>query len=240
MRDSCRTGPHPTHPSSSSAAAPPGSPPPCARRARRRRARARGRARGRRHRADGRARRLPVRPRRPPLLHQAARDRAALARAAGRRAAAAAAPLADPLAGPLHRVPAPPRRRDPQGRPGELARIWSSYLAARARPRSRGGELRGLGDDPLRPAPVRATSSAPTPRRSGESRPTDQRRLGGAADPQPLGRGGRPGRDRPRRSRPPQPDRRVPLPAPRPGPAVGSDAGADRGRPAARSGPERR
>ena len=101
----------------------------------RERARLRGGRPGRRPREDGRARRLPLRPRRPPLLHQVDRGRHALARGARRRVPAAPAHVAHLLEQPLSRLPAPRAGRDPQARPGRAAALHGVV-------RSRGGAAR--------------------------------------------------------------------------------------------------
>ena len=64
-----------------------------ARQARRPGHRPRGRRRGRRHQPHRRRRRLPVRHRRPPVLHEGARGRGAVARDPPRRGLPAAAPV---------------------------------------------------------------------------------------------------------------------------------------------------
>src|SRR5262249_32687240 len=68
-----------------------------ARQGREPRDRRRGRGPGRRAGEDGRGRRLPLRPRRPPLLHEVGRGRHALARGARRRVPPAPADVADLL-----------------------------------------------------------------------------------------------------------------------------------------------
>ena len=138
---------------------------------RRARDRARGRGPGRRPRQDGGARRLPLRPRRPPLLHQGRGGRDAVARGARRRVPAAPADVADLLERPVPRLPAAGHRRDPQARPGRAdarvalvhARVDASARATRRASRS-GCRTASAGG-------CSSCSSAPTPRRSGACRP---------------------------------------------------------------------
>ena len=94
--------------------------------------RPRGRGSGRRPREDGRDRRLPVRPGRPPLLHEVDRGRHALARDPRRGVPAPAAHVADLLEQPLPRLSAPGAGRDPQARPG---RAHALPRLVHARPR---------------------------------------------------------------------------------------------------------
>ena len=140
--------------------------------ARRSGGRLRGRRHRRRHREDGRVQRLPLRPRRPPLLHEVRAGAAPVGGDARRRAARAPAALAHLLRREVLRVPAagPGRRRAARRRRvGAVLALVLPQPAVAVAPRDR--DVRGLGHDAeLRHAALRRRSSARTRRRCGASR----------------------------------------------------------------------
>ena len=133
--------------------------------------RARGDRHGRRHRPHRGARRLPLRPRRPPLLHQGQGGRRPLARDHEGGVPQASAPEPDLLAQEVPRVPAPGHGRDQEARPGRPDQ--GAALLPRGGGQAQGprGHVRGVGLQPLRQAGCSTSSSSPTPRRCGASRP---------------------------------------------------------------------
>ena len=140
--------------------------------------RPRGRRRRRRHQPHGRARRLALRHRRPPLLHQGARGRGRLARAARRRADAAAPHEPGLLRRQVLRLPAQGVERPAQpgrargGQVRRLLRLGPGAPAGRHRPASRAGW------PPASVGASTASSSRPTPRRCGACRPPRSRPTG--------------------------------------------------------------
>ena len=124
--------------------------------------------------------------------------------------------------------------------PLELARSLASYARARLRRAGRDGDLRGLGQRPLRPPPLRALLQDLHGKGLGGADRRAAGGVGGAADRRPLDRLGAAGGAAGRRRDAEEPDRRVPLPAARPGADVGGDGAAGRERGAARSASGRR
>ena len=173
--------------------------------------------------------RLPVRHRRAPVPHADARHPAAVGRHARRRLPEGPAALADLLSRPVLRLPRQPgeRRRQPGSR-GE--RPHRRQLPRRPDPAiARGADVRGLGDEPVRPPPLRDLLQDLHREGVGHAVLGDRRGLGRAAHSRPDAADGRRRRDReaqPRGVAGP----RVPLPAARPGPDVGALCGPRRGR----------
>ena len=123
------------------------------------RCRARGREPGRRHRQDRGARRLPLRPRRPPLLHQGEGGRRPLARDHEGGVPRAPAHVADLLARPprrgqVPRLPAARPGRDEEARPGRPDQGALLLPLGGGQAQGQGGDLRGVGLEPLRPLPL--------------------------------------------------------------------------------------
>ena len=129
--------------------------------------RLRGRLAGRRHREDGRARRLPLRPRRPPVLHEGAVGAGDVGGDARRRVPAPPAALAHLLPRRLLRLSAPRRGRRPpprRRRDDPLPRLLHGGAGCAAqshRRRSRSGSRAASAAASTTP------SSASTPRRCG-------------------------------------------------------------------------
>ena len=132
------------------------------------------------------SRRLSLRPRRAPLLHEGARGRRPLARDPRRRVSAAPAHVAHLLEQPLPRLPAARRRRDQEARPGR-ARALHGLVPARRREARQGRRVaRGLGDEPVRQAPLRALLQDVQREGLGRTAVRDPRRVGRAADQGPV------------------------------------------------------
>ena len=141
----------------------------------------------RRPRADRGPRRLPLRPRRPSLLHQEPGGRGPLAGAArrpscscggGSRASTGAGGSSTTrcaLGDVVRKVG-----------PAEVARSGASYAAAHLRPRPERRDLRGLGLAALRAAAVRALLPLLHREGLGRAHLRDPRRVGGAAHPRPV------------------------------------------------------
>ena len=131
--------------------------------------RVRGRRQRRRDREDRRVRGLPLRPRRPSLLHEAEAGRAALGGAARRRIPRPPAAVADLLQGRVLRLSAA-RRRTSSRRLGVVERCAAplSYLWGARATGERARDVRGLGDAASAAAST-TRSSARTRRRSGAS-----------------------------------------------------------------------
>ena len=184
--------------------------------------RVRGRWDGRRDREDGRVRRLPVRPRRPSLLHQARAGAAALGGDARLRASDPPAAVADLLPRPLLQLPAAGTGRLPRPRRGRVRdeRLLVPLLAPQA-PAGAPGDVRGLGRQPVRPPPVRRLLSLLHREGLGHPRLRDPGRVGGPEDPgvQLLARDLQHPRDEAGGAS--DADRGVPLPAARPRADVG-------------------
>ncbi len=144
-------------------------------------------------------------------------------------AAGAAAALADLLARSLHRVPAAAGGRLRQGRPagaGPQPRLLRPGPAAcgagRTRPTRSGSALA------FRPPPLRALLQDLHGKGLGRGDRRAAGRVGGAADRRPLDRLGAAGGAAGRRGAAAEPDRGVPLPAPRARADVGGAGAADR------------
>ena len=203
--------------------------------------RVRGRGPGRRHRQDRGPRRLPLRPRRPPLLHQVQGGQRPLARGDERGVPQAPAHVADLLERQVPRLPAQGHGRDPQARPGRAVALRPVLPVGRRQAQGPRGELRAVGLQPLRQAALRALLQ--DLHREGLGRPDDRaaRRVGRAADQGPVVLLRRQGRVLRQQGQQDQvADLRVPLPALRPGPDVGDDGRRDHRRRAARCGSTRR
>ncbi len=200
--------------------------------------RLRGRGPGRRHRQDRGARRLPLRPRRPPLLHQVQGSRRPLARGDEARSSSSA------------RACRASTGTASSSTTRSTAWTWSrssarssssapalSYLWAAIKPKGKRGEPRAVGLQPLRQAALPALLQ--DLHREGVGRPDDRaaRRVGGPADQGPVVLLRRQGRVLRQQGQQDQvADQRVPLPALRPGPDVGDDGRRDHRRAAARCG----
>ena len=137
--------------------------------------RVRGRGPGRRHRQDRGPRRLPLRPRRPPLLHQVQGGRGPLARGDERGVPPAPADVADLLERQVPRLPAQGHGR----RSRSSARSSSCAPASPTcgRPSSpRAARTTSSSGSPTASASASTSSSSrPTPRRCGASRRTELR-----------------------------------------------------------------
>ena len=193
--------------------------------------RPRGRRPGRRPGEDRRRPgRLPLRPRRPSLLHQEQGGQRPLARDHGRRVPAAPAHVADLLARQVPRLPAARRRRDQEARPDRAAAVPALLPVGGGQAQGPRGQRRAVGLQPLRQAPLQPLLQVL--HREGVGRPDDRaaRRVGGAADQGPvvLQRGQGRVLRQPRRQDQVA-DRPVPVPALRPGPDVGGDDRPHRG-----------
>ena len=148
--------------------------------------RLRGRFAGWGHREDGRARRLPLRPRRPPVLHEGAVGAGDVGGDAGGRVPAPPAALAHLLPRRLLRLSAPRRGRRPpprRRRDDPLPRLLHGGEDA---PRRAAADVRGVGHGPLRPPPLRRILPRVHREGVGDSRQRDPGRVGGPADPQPV------------------------------------------------------
>ena len=131
----------------------------------------RGRGPGRRHRQDRGARRLPLRPRRPPLLHQVQGGRRPLARGDEGGVPQAPAHVADLLERQVPRLPAQRHGRHQEARPGRARCAPASPTCGRSSsPRAR-RRTSSSGSPTASAGASTTTSSRPTPRRSGASRP---------------------------------------------------------------------
>ena len=137
--------------------------------------RVRGRGPGRRHRQDRGPRRagrqVPLRPRRPPLLHQGEGGRRPLARDHARGVPQAPAHVADLLEQEVPRLPAAGHGRDQEARPGRAdARARSPTSGPSSSPRA--ARTPSSSGCPTASASACSTSSSgPTPRRCGACRP---------------------------------------------------------------------
>ena len=148
---------------------------------------------GRRDRAHRGSRRLPLRPRRPPLLHEGQGGRRPLARDHEGGVPQAPAPVADLLERQVPRVPAPGHGRDQEARPGRAHRRSSPICGRRSSPRA--ARTRSSSGSPTASASgCTTTSSRPTPRSCGASRrprsapsgpPSESRACRSSAPPSP-------------------------------------------------------
>ena len=191
--------------------------------------RAGGRGAGRRAGQDRRGRRLPLRSGRPSLLHEVGRGRRAVARGARRRVPAASTHVAHLLEQALPRLSAARARRDQEARPGRAHPLHGLVPPRCGAPEQGRRLLRGLGLEPLRPAPVRALLQVVHREALGRADHGDPRRMGRPADQGPLlllrcqggvlRQQGKQGEE---------PDLGVPLSALRPGADVGGDELGDR------------
>ena len=159
-------------------------------------ARPRGRGPGRRAREDRRARRLPLRSRRPSLLHEVGRGRHALARDPRRRVPAAPAHVPHLLEQPLPRLSA--ARADVVRKlgPVELTRCMALVPARRRRAATRSTSRSRTGCRTASAGGCSSSSSSRTPRRSGACR----RRRSAPSGPRSGSRGSRSSRPPRRRS----------------------------------------
>ena len=201
--------------------------------------RLRGRGPGRRHRQDRGPRRpgrqVPLRPRRPSLLHQGQGGRRPLARdhegGVPRAPAHVAHLLAQPQGrGQVPRLPAARPGRAQEARPGRPDQ-GALLLPRRRRPaQGQGGDLRAVGLQPLRQVALQPVLQVL--HREGVGRPDlrDPLRVGRPADQEPVVLPGRlVGVLRQQGQQGHEPDRQVQLPALRPRPDVGDDDHRHRG-----------
>ena len=190
--------------------------------------RARGRGPGRRHRQDRGPRRLPLRPRRPPLLHQVQGGRRPLARGDEGGVPQAPAHVADLLERQVPRLPAQRHGRDQEARPGRARALRPLLPVGGHQAQGQGGEPRAVGLQPLRLAPLQPLLQGL--HREGLGRPDHRaaRRVGRPADQGPVLLVRRQGRLHGQRRQQDQvADLRVPLPPLRPRPDVGDDVRRD-------------
>ena len=126
----------------------------------------------RRHRAHRGAGRLPLRPRRPPLLHQGQGGRRPLARDHEGGVPQAPAPEPDLLERQVPGVPARGHGRDQEARPGRADALHGSPTCGR-RSSPRAARTRSRSGSPTASASASTTtSSRPTRRSCGAFRPT--------------------------------------------------------------------
>ena len=156
--------------------------------------RARGRGPGRWARQDRGARRLPLRPGRPPLLHEVPGGRRPLARGHEGGVPPAAADVADLLERQVPRLSAQRRERRRAARPRRADALAAVLPVGRRQAQGARGELRAVGLQPLRQAALPALLQ--DLHREGVGRPHHRaaRRVGRAAHQGPvllLGRQGR-------------------------------------------------
>ena len=190
--------------------------------------RARGRGPGRRHRQDRGPRRLPLRPRRPPLLHQVQGGRRPLARGDEGGVPQAPAHVAHLLERQVPRLPAQRHGRHQEARPGRARALRPLLPVGGRQAQGQGGEPRAVGLQPLRLAPLQPLLQGL--HREGVGRPDHRaaRRVGRPADQGPVLLLRRQGRlHRQRRQQDQVADLRVPLPPLRPRPDVGDDVRRD-------------
>ena len=168
--------------------------------------------------------RLRLRHRRAPLLHQGPLRPRALGGDPGRGVPAPPEALADLLSRPLLRLPAQAGERAARPRSAGGAAHRSQLAPGPAAPAPRGAHLRAVGLEPLRTPALRDLLQDLHREGLGHPVPGDQRRLGPPAHQEPRSGGGaeeRVPRLRAAGQRDHQPDRGVPLPAPRTGSDVG-------------------
>ena len=106
----------------------------------------------------------------------------AVARGARRRVPAAGRACRASTGTALPRLPAPRAGRDPEARAGRARRAaWPRTLRGRADAERRGRDARAVGDEPVRPAAVRAVLPALHREGLGRADQRDPRGVGGAA-----------------------------------------------------------
>ena len=199
--------------------------------------RARGGGPGGRHRQDRGARRLPLRPRRPPLLHEGEGGRRPLARDHARGVPRAPADVADLLARPqgareVPRLPAARPGRDEEARPGRPHQGALLLPVGGGQAEGQGEHLRGVGRQPLRALALQPVLQVVHGEGLGRAHVRDPRRLGRPAHQEPLVLPRRLVRVlRQQGQQGHEPDLEVQLPPLRPRPDVGDD---DRRHPEAR------
>ena len=186
----------------------------------------RGRGPGRRHRQDRGPRRprrrVPLRPRRPPLLHQGPGGRRPLARDHARGVPQAPAHVAHLLEQEVPGLPAARPGRDQEARPDRADALHGLLPDRQGEAQGRGEDLRAVGHQPLRQAPVRQLLPLLHREGVGHAGVGDPRRLGRPADQGPVVLQRRQGRVLRQQGRRDQvADLRVQLPALRPRPDVG-------------------
>ena len=148
---------------------------------------ARGGGPGRRHRQDRRPRRLPLRPRRAPLLHEGEGGRRPLARDHARGVPQAPAHVAHLLAQEVPRLPAARPGRDQEARPGRPhARRFLSYLWAKVKPKGKEETFEQWVVEPLRPLALQRVLQVLHREGVGRAHVRDPRRLGGPAHQGPV------------------------------------------------------
>ena len=189
--------------------------------ARREGRRPRGGRAGRRHLEDRRGRRLPVRSRRPPLLHEARAGPEAVGGHAGRRVPDAAPALADLLQRQVLRLSADGEGRRRAARALGVDALRALVPLGAGDALGRGGHVRGMGHPALRQAALRRVLPHVHPEGLGDPRLGDPRALGRAADQELLALPGDAHDPRPPPQRRHDADRGVPVSASRPGPDVG-------------------
>jgi len=182
----------------------------------------RGRLHRRRARPHGALQRLPLRHRRPPLLHEAQAGRPPVAGDARRRAPRPAAPVAHLLRPPVLPLPAGRDGRDPTVGPPRVGALRALVRTLSRRSPERPGDLRGVGDDPLRPPPVRRVLPLVHREGLGDPRQRDPLGVGGAADQELLALQGPPQHPAGAARARDDADRRVPVPTARARTDVGS------------------
>ena len=193
--------------------------------------RPRGRGPGRWPGQDGRGpRRLPLRSRRPSLLHEEQGGQRPLARDHGRRVPHAPPHVADLLAQEVPRLPPERDRRHQEARPDRARPLHGVLRGRRPEAEGQGGQPRAVGVQPLRQAALRALLQVLHREGVGRARRRDRRRLGRAAHQGPVLLQRREGRlPRQQGQQDQVAHRRVPVPALRPGPDVGADDRPHRG-----------
>ncbi len=191
----------------------------------------RSRRHARRHLAHRAVQGLPLRHRRPPLLHQDRAGRGAVARDPRRRVHLGAAPVAHPLQRQVLRLPAQGRQRPGRARPDQRRAHLRQLPVVALPPLSGRRELRAVGHQPVRQAAFRDLLQDLHREGVGHSVHRDPGGMGGAAHPGAVARQGHPERHRPQPplERHQDAHQRVPVSAPRPRPDVGDGGQAHRG-----------
>ena len=123
-------------------------------------------------------RRLPLRPRRSPVLHEDQAGRAPLGAPDGRRLPDAAPAVADLLQRSLLLVPADGEGRRRQARPRRVGALRALVPVGAPHAPAARRHVRGMGHRAVRRAGSTTRSSARTPRRSGASRARRSARCG--------------------------------------------------------------